>query len=157
MIYYARLQDHIAVEIVIIPNGFTLKSMYEPSFIARCVLCDESTRQGYVYDPATGAFSPPVPPAPSPEEQQAAFTNAIQQRLDDFARTRNYDNALSCASYATSTNSKFAAEGQYIVEARDATWAVGYQILDDVMSGKRPMPTWEEVEAELPALAWPEV
>ena len=42
-----------------------------------------------------------------------------------------------------------------MVEARDATWAKGYEILDDVLSGKRPMPTIEEVLAELPPLEWP--
>lgn len=98
---------------------------------------------------------------PTPEEQQAAllaaFTNAIQAHLDTFARTRNYDGILSAATYATSTVPKFAAEGQYAVEARDATWAASYVILDDVQSGRRPMPTPEEVISELPVLAWPEV
>ena len=93
----------------------------------------------------------------TPEELQKQFTDAIQKRLDDFAMTRNYDNIMSVATYATSTNPRFAAEGQYAVEVRDATWARGYEILDDVLSGKRPMPTIEEVIAELPPLAWPEV
>ena len=111
------------------------------------------------YGPYPDGWSP-TPPPPTPEEeaaaQQAAFTAAIQARLDDFARTRNYDNALSCASYATSTNPKFAAEGQYIVAARYATWAKGYEILNAVLAGDRPMPTLEEVMAELPPLVWPE-
>ncbi|MDR2489019.1 MAG: hypothetical protein LBD42_05975 [Desulfovibrio sp.] len=85
-----------------------------------------------------------------------AFTAAIQSRLDAFAQTRGYDGILSAATYATSTVPKFAAEGQYAVEARDATWAKGYEILDAVLSGQRPMPTIEEVMEELPPLAWPE-
>jgi hypothetical protein len=99
----------------------------------------------------------PTPPTPEEalEAQKAAFTAAIQQRLDDFARTRGYDGILSAATYATSTVPKFAAEGQYAVEARDATWADAWVILDAVLSGQRPMPTLEEVFAELPALAWP--
>lgn len=92
----------------------------------------------------------------SVEEQTALFTMAIQKRLDDFAAGRNYDNALACATYATSTNPRFAAEGQYMVEARDATWAKGYEILDAVLAGERPMPTIEDVMAELPPLAWPD-
>lgn len=93
----------------------------------------------------------------TPEELQKLFTDAIQKRLDDFAKTRNYDSIMSVATYATSTNPRFAAEGRYAVEVRDATWARGYEILDDVLSGKRPMPTIEEAIAELPPLAWPEV
>ena len=96
-----------------------------------------------------------------PEVQQAAmlaaFTDAIQRLLDSFAQTRNYDGILSAATYATSTVPKFAAEGQYAVEARDSTWAGAYAILDAVLVGVRPMPSIEEVIAELPVLAWPEV
>ena len=97
----------------------------------------------------------PEPYVPTPEEQQAAFTAAIQAHLDGFARTRNYDGILSAATYATSSVPKFRSEGQYAVEARDATWAKAYEILGAVMTEQRPMPTLEEVIAELPELAWP--
>ena len=89
-------------------------------------------------------------------EIQNDFTEAVQAYLDGFARTRNYDGILSAASYATSKNPRFAAEGQYAVEARDAVWAKGYEIMGAVLAGERPLPTLEEVLAELPALAWPE-
>ena len=98
---------------------------------------------------------------PTPEEElaamQKAFTDAIQARLDSFAQTRGYDGILSAATYATSTVPQFHAEGQYAVEARDMTWAKAYEILGAVLSGQRPMPTQEEVLAELPVLTWPEV
>ena len=84
-------------------------------------------------------------------------TNAIQALLDSFAKTRNYDGILSACTYATSNNPKFRAEGQYCVEARDQTWAMGYQIMDEVLSGGRPLPTVEEVLSELPEFKWPEV
>ena len=103
------------------------------------------------------AHPAPEPQPPTAEEQLAAFTAAIQAHLDDFARTRNYDGILSAATYATSTVGKFRAEGQYAVEARDATWSKGYAIMDDVLAGARPMPSLAEVLDELPPLAWPEV
>ena len=90
------------------------------------------------------------------DEIQADFTAAIQAHLDRFARTRNYDGIMSAATYATSAVPKFRAEGQYAVEARDGTWAKGYELMDEVLSGQRPLPTIEEVLAELPALEWPE-
>ena len=96
-----------------------------------------------------------TPPTPTPEEQLATFTNAIQTYLDDFARTRNYDGIMSAATYAISVVPKFKAEGLYAAEARDTTWAKGYEIMGAVMDGERAMPTWEEVEAELPVLVWP--
>lgn len=81
----------------------------------------------------------------------------VQQRLDNFAKTRNYDSILSAATYATSAVPKFAAEGQYAITARDQTWAALYQILADVQAGTRPMPaSYEDIEGELPNLVWPE-
>jgi hypothetical protein len=99
-------------------------------------------------------------PDPTPEEElaalQKAFTDAIQARLDSFAQTRGYDGIVSACTYATDPHPVFAAEGQYAVEARSATWAAAYAILGAVLAGERPMPTLDEVFTELPRLAWPE-
>lgn len=85
-----------------------------------------------------------------------SIVDATQKRLDDFAKTRNYDGILSAATYATSTAPKFQAEGQYAVEVRDATWATLYTILAEVEAGIRPAPSgFADIEPELPALAWP--
>ena len=109
---------------------------------------------GWLYDGEK--FSPPPTPKKSPEELQAEIVTATQQRLDDFARTRNYDGILSLCTYATSTVPKFQAEGQYGVTARDATWATLYQILAEVEAGTRPVPSGcADIEPDLPALAWP--
>jgi hypothetical protein len=96
-------------------------------------------------------------PAPIPLSQiQAEIVTATQQRLDDFARTRNYDGVLSLCTYASSPNPKFQAEGQYGVEARDATWSKLLEILAEVEANTRPMPTgYAEIESELPPLVWP--
>lgn len=96
-----------------------------------------------------------INPEKAARSVQAAFVDAIQQRLDDFARSRNYDSILSACTYATSTNQKFAAEGQCCVKLRDATWAKAYEILAEVQAG-RPMPaSIADIEPELPVLAWP--
>ena len=95
------------------------------------------------------------PPPPTAEQIVAQYTAAVQKHLDDFARTRNYDNIQSAATYATSAVPKFKAEGQYAVEARDATWVKCYEVLAEVEAGSRPMPTLEELLAELPVLEWP--
>jgi hypothetical protein len=90
------------------------------------------------------------------EALQASIVQQVQKRLDDFAATRNYDGILSACTYATSTVTQFAAEGQCCVEARDETWATLYQILAEVEAGTRPVPTtYAEIESELPTLVWP--
>ena len=96
-----------------------------------------------------------APPPPTAGQIVAQYTAVVQKHLDDFARTRNYDSILSAATYATSTVPEFAAEGQYAVEARDATWAKCYEVLAAVEAGSRPMPTLEELLTELPVLTWP--
>jgi len=96
------------------------------------------------------------PPLPTVDELIAQYTSAVQKRLDDFACTRGYDGILSAATYATSTVPKFAAEGQYAVTARDATWTKCYEILGEFTAGAIPAPTLEEILSELPALEWPD-
>lgn len=128
------------------------------------------------YNPATHAVREAAPvggvqqwevyslPAEEVEANQAAadqalqqsIVDATQQRLDEFARTRNYDGILSACTYATSAVPKFAAEGQYAVQARDATWAALYQFMADVQAGTQPVPSgFEDVEPLLPVMAWP--
>ena len=128
------------------------------------------------YNPATHAVRETAPvggvqqwevyalPAEEATANQAAAAQALrqsivdatQQRLDVFARTRNYDGILSACTYADSSVPKFATEGQYAVQARDATWAALYALLAEVQSGARPAPTsFADVEPLLPALEWP--
>lgn len=120
----------------------------EPTF-------DPRTQVAVELPPVGGVQQWRIDPAPV-EQIIASVQDAVQMRLDDFARTRHYDGILSAATYATSLVPKFAAEGQYAVQARDASWAACYQIMADVQQGLRPMPTIEQVLAELPALEWPQ-
>lgn len=98
----------------------------------------------------------PIPPTTTQEQIIASLTAQIQKRLDDFAKTRNYDGILSACTYATDPNPIFAAEGQYCVNKRSETWAIGYTLMAEVLSGQRPVPTSiSDIESELPALTWP--
>lgn len=89
------------------------------------------------------------------EARLAVYTDAIQARLDDFARTRGYGSILAACSYATSTVPRFLLEGQYCVGLRDQTWVQCYAILDAVQAGEREIPSLDELLAELPVPQWP--
>jgi hypothetical protein len=103
-----------------------------------------------------GEFIKPTLPALSPEELQAQIVQFTQQRLDDFARTRNYDDIKSACDYAGCSVQKFSIEGQYCKDKRAETWAKLYEILAEVQAGTRPMPTgYGDIEPELPVLVWP--
>ena len=89
---------------------------------------------------------------------QGEILKKTQERLDNFAKTRNYDNILSACTYAASTVPRFASDGQYCINLRDATWAILYSVLADVVSGARPMPnSFYDIETLLPLMEWPEV
>ena len=102
-----------------------------------------------------GAFGGyPVMPQ-EPDDVRQRLTGVIQAHLDATAQQRNYDGILSLCSYATSSHAQFAAEGQAGVKWRDAVWKLGYQLLDEVKSGEREIPTDDELIAMLPPMEWP--
>lgn len=101
-------------------------------------------------------YVPPMIPDPTPEETLATMRQAIQDHLDTKSKERLYDGILSLCTYATSTNPKFAAEGQAGVVWRDACWAKGYEIVAEVQAGTREIPTVDELLAELPVFVWPD-
>jgi hypothetical protein len=84
-----------------------------------------------------------------------SLTCSVQLHMDLKAHERNYDNLLTLCTYATSTNPKFSSEGQAAVEWRDGVWARCYEVMADVMEGRRAIPTREELIAELPVFEWP--
>ena len=98
-----------------------------------------------------------LPYVPTPQQIEADCVQGTQNRRVAFARTSNFDGILSACTYATSTVDKFRSEGAYCVEARDATWAKMYEILAEVQTGTRPMPTgYADIEPDLPPLVWPD-
>lgn len=96
-----------------------------------------------------------APPAPTLAEQIADFTAAISAHLDATVHARGYDNILSCASYANSSNAMFKAEALVAIAWRDAVWAYCYAELAKVQAGTRVVPaSGAAFIAELPVLAW---
>ena len=79
------------------------------------------------------------------------MTNFVQSILDAEALKHNYDNIVSATSYAGYVN-QFQAEGIAFGVWRSAVWAKCYEIMADVLSGKRQVPTESELIAELPKL-----
>jgi hypothetical protein len=98
--------------------------------------------------------TPEGAPAPSAEEIKASLTNAVQSHMDAAASARGYDNILSACSYAAFENA-FQAEGQAFLVWRAECWVASYGILASVEAGMRPVPTSEELIAELPDLVLP--
>lgn len=87
---------------------------------------------------------------------QVQVVDAIQARLDNFAKTRNYQGILSACSYVNSSVPRFAADAAYCVSARDNTWDTLHTLLAEVQAETRVIPeTVQGVLDILPTLAWP--
>lgn len=88
------------------------------------------------------------------EQLTKQFTQSVQKWMDSKAQERGYDNIISACTYADSTDAKFAAEGKAAKEWRDKVWRHCYDVVAQVVSGNRDIPTTSELLAELPKLEW---
>lgn len=93
------------------------------------------------------------------EQEQAKqltnqFTKAVQKWMDTTVQKRGYDNIVSVCTYATSSDITFSAEGKAAKEWRDKVWRYCYDVVADIVSGKRSIPSISELLNELPKLEW---
>lgn len=141
----------------VVENGLVINTIIVDSLDDLPNLVDGSVG-GIGWGYVDGLLLPPPVPPKTPEQIKQEITDATTARLNTFAQTRNYDSILSACTYATSSVTQFAKEGQYCVNMRDATWGKLYQIMQEVEAGTRPIPTgYADIEAELPVLDWANV
>ena len=152
----AYIRDGVVSEIIdMSPEDFA--RYYPESFRRDCQECGDDVQPNWLWDGER--FAPRAEPLPTLDEVIADYEARIQQRLDDFARTLTYDGIMSACTYATSGVDMYRIEGQYCVDARDATWAKAYELLSAILPTVQAggaIPAWEAIEAELPVLEWPE-
>lgn len=91
-----------------------------------------------------------APAVPAIDDYKAAF----DAHLDSVAQTKNYDNRITIATYAGSTNATWADEAKAFIEWRDAALASMFAQLEAVQAGGEP-PTVEQFIAALPEIVWP--
>lgn len=80
-------------------------------------------------------------------ERNEGIRMGIGVWIDSIAQGNGYDNAVSCASYASSTMAKHKAEAVSIIAWRDAVWAAAYALLAAPPAG---VTTLQQVIALLP-------
>ena len=88
------------------------------------------------------------------EKLTAQFTKAVQKWMDAKAQERGYDNIISACTYVYSSDAVFAKEGAAAKEWRDKVWRYCYDVVAQVVSGVRSIPSTSELLAELPKLEW---
>lgn len=85
---------------------------------------------------------------------QDSYTKAMEAYMDAKAQERGYDTRYTASLRVNSTVEEFRLEGQAFIDWMDNCYAKGYEVLADVQSGTRPLPTVDEFLAELPKLVW---
>ncbi len=79
--------------------------------------------------------------------------NLVQDKLDNTAKQYGYDDIRSAVTYAEEPSViKFQQEGQAFRAWRSLVWAKCYEVMAEVQSGTRSIPTEQEILAELPLL-----
>ena len=80
----------------------------------------------------------------------------VQERLDDFAKTRGYTNITTACTYTTSSNAVFQSEALYCVYIRDKTWEELFSIVKEIGDGVLPSNLdYQKIEPRLPPTVWP--
>lgn len=127
---------------------------YEEQLKTVCIECSKDGK--YRLANRDGYYFVEKVPEPTIEEQQALIqkqlTNVVQHVLDAKAQELLYDSCLSVCSYIDTGVPKFDAEGKAFRAWRSQVWAKGYDILAQVQTGERAIPTEAELIAELPEL-----
>lgn len=109
----------------------------------------------------TISFIPPRKPTLEEQVQAAykALDANVEKRLNDFAATRRYSSIYTACNARDSHITKYAIEGAYCFKMWGETYAKCEELLNEympaVLAGERPIPTWEEIEEQLPPLVWP--
>ncbi len=81
---------------------------------------------------------------------------ALMSYIDGVAQERQYDSALSCASYLNSSIPKWSAESNAFIGWRDAVFSYALGQIGLMNSGQRSVPSFQEFQSELPLMVWPE-
>lgn len=82
-------------------------------------------------------------------------TPLIAKFVDSVAQQKNYNDAVSCASYINSTITQWKNEATAFIAWRDSVY--NYCIAQEtaMQNGLRSVPTFETFQAELPVITWP--
>lgn len=97
----------------------------------------------------------PVYVPPPAVDMQAEIVKAMDALFDTTAKSKNYDNRITCALRAGYPG-PFQAEGIAFASWMDAQNAKAYLMLAEVQAGTRPMPaTVDEALALLDPMVWP--
>ena len=96
------------------------------------------------------SYIPPQQPLPTLNE----YTKAIQDHIDSVAKSKQYNDGVSLASYVNSTKTQWKTEAEIFVAWRDSVWEFSFDLLSQVQSGIISQPTIDQLLNQLPQINW---
>jgi uncharacterized membrane protein YgcG len=85
---------------------------------------------------------------------KASILVLVEELINKTAKSKNYGDALACASYANSTVTQWANEAQTFIAWRDALWVYCLSEFAKAKNGERDIVSAEEFITELPLISW---
>lgn len=139
----------------LVQNG-TVRQISESTFVVhpdyQWIDCDNTVQIGDTWDGQV--FVPQVVPEKPIDEVLREYQDALQNFLDKKAREKQYNSALSIATYVTSTNQQWKAEADAFIAWRDEVFVHALDVLSTVEQGGA-RPSIDDFIAGLPQLTWP--
>ena len=83
-------------------------------------------------------------------------TPQLAAYIDSIAHQKQYDNAVSLATYINSTAPSWIAEAKNFLLWRDAVYNYAIAQIALMPSGQRRVTTFTEFQSELPLIVWPD-
>lgn len=93
-------------------------------------------------------------PVPTQEEIQRTLLVKLDEHIDNTAKAKGYDSHITCALRAGYVN-PWQQEGIAFGQWMDSCYVKAYQIQVAILANLRPIPTAEELLAEMPVMVWP--
>jgi hypothetical protein len=84
------------------------------------------------------------------------IADLIESLVDDTARSKQYENGVSLASYANSTVEQWKLEAATFIAWRDSVWAYAYEQLAIYSGNEEPLPSVDQFMESLPKIQWPD-
>lgn len=153
--YYYKLKSDGSIARSVFDNGNisdTIKETY--LYTDREIVTIYNGSLKFKDETTPADFEPPTY-IPTEKEIQEAFEREIEDWMNSVVAERDYDNIDTCiARYTDSPNPKYSAEAKAVKIWNTMVWDKCWDILAQVKTGERTIPTLEEVITELPKLVW---
>lgn len=83
------------------------------------------------------------------------ISNYVDNKLEEFVKTRSYNSVVSCVSYIGDPNVQFDADARKMRELRSQVWTTMNAYSATILNNTIPIPkTLADIDSNIPPLSW---